>query len=287
MNAGRTVILALAAWALSASAVRGAEPPRQLIRDVVYNEMHDHERHGYWAYFIQKRVGQESRTEEQVETREGPVHRLLTTGGRPLTPVERQREEERLSEVVTNPREQRAIRDKYLEDEKRIGRIMNLLPEAFTYEYDGVEGDDIRLRFQPNPDFNPSGYEARVFHAMGGRIWISKEKRLARLEGHLIDDVVFGYGILGRLNKGGSFDLERVQVSATDWKTHVLDVHISGKAILFKTIAKDTHEVRSHFREIARETTVVQAKSLLDEDSAHFEALALQAQPPALLVSSK
>ena len=39
---------------------------------------------------------------------------------------------------------------------------------------------------------------------MIGEIWIDPvHQRVVRLEGHLQQDVDFGWGILGRLNKGG------------------------------------------------------------------------------------
>jgi hypothetical protein len=40
---------------------------------------------------IVKRVGTQSLTEEQVETRNGPVYRVLAMDGTPLTPDQRQK----------------------------------------------------------------------------------------------------------------------------------------------------------------------------------------------------
>ncbi len=34
---------------------------------------------------------------------------------------------------------QRKVREQYLEDERRIERIMQLLPIAFLYQYEGME----------------------------------------------------------------------------------------------------------------------------------------------------
>jgi hypothetical protein len=41
--------------------------------------------------------------------------------------------------------------------------------------------------------------------------------------------------------------MQRVQVSATEWKTAQLEIHISGRAMLFKTIARETSELRGSF----------------------------------------
>jgi hypothetical protein len=262
------------------------EATRQLIRDVVYNEMHDHDVHGYWEYTVQKRVGSQSLTEEQVETHEGPVHRLITVDGQSLSAAQQRQELDRLDKLVRDPSEQRQLKEKYFEDEQRIVRIVRLLPEAFLYEYDGREGEDLRFNFKPNPAFHPPTIEARIFHAMGGTIWIDgRYKRLARLQGHLVDDLTFGFGFFGRLNKGGWFNLERVRASDTDWKTHALEVQMTGKAILFKTISKDTHEVRSGFVPVSRGTTLAEARELLDRDAQRFTALAMQKRAVSLSAS--
>jgi hypothetical protein len=95
-------------------------------------------------------------------------------------------------------------------------------------------------------------------------MWIdTRMKRLARLEGHLEDNVDFGFGVLGRLDKGGWFRLQRTQVSTTDWKTERLEVHLSGRAMLFKTIARETSEARGGFAAVPPRLSLAQGVDLL------------------------
>jgi len=241
--------------------------PEQLIRDTVYNELHDHEGHGYWQYTIYKKTANELMSLEQVETKSGPVQRLIAVNGEPLTAQRRHDEDARLEEFLSDPAKQRKVREQYLEDERRIERIMQLLPIAFLYQYEGMEGDSYRLSFRPNPAFHPPTIEARVFHAMQGKVYVNARwKRLARLDGRLMDNIDFGYGLLGRLNKGGWFNLDRTRANETDWKTEMLEIHVSGRAVLFKTIAKDTREERFGFREVPRNITLSDAKRMLDSE---------------------
>jgi len=241
--------------------------PEQLIRDTVYNELHDHEVHGYWQYTIQKKTANELMSLEQVETKSGPVQRLIAVNGEPLTAQRRHDEDVRLAEFLSDSAKQRKVREQYLEDERRIERIMQLLPIAFLYQYEGMEGDNYCLSFRPNPAFHPPTIEARVFHAMQGKVYVNARwKRLARLDGRLMDNIDFGYGLLGRLNKGGWFNLDRTRANETDWKTEMLEIHVSGRAVLFKTIAKDTREERFGFREVPRNITLSDAKRMLDSE---------------------
>ncbi len=101
---------------------------------------------------------------------------------------------------------------------------------------------------------------------MAGTVWINaREKRLSRLEGQLVANVDFGYGLLGRLDKGGSFEMERVEVVPGNWKTRVLDVHITGHVILLKSIGKDQTERRSDFRQVPANLTLEAAEAMLEE----------------------
>jgi len=239
-------------------------PPGQLVREVVYNELHDHDSHGYWRYWIERHSQKGTRLDEQVETAEGPITRFDRSNGHPLDATERIAEEDRLNHLLNSPAEQARHRQEYVEDEKRIGRIVALLPDAFLYEYAGEENGCYRLRFRPNPDYPARSIEARIFHAMSGELWVSSRyKRLARLDGHLMENVDIGYGILGRLYQGGWFQLQRTRVSATDWKTERLEVHMRGRAMLFKTIARETSEIRSGFSPVPAGISLGQGVSLL------------------------
>ncbi len=268
-------ILALAIMAGRVSAQQLQPPPGQLVREVVYNELHDHELHGYWRFWIERHAQNETRLEEQVETADGPVSRLARSNGQPLDAAGRLAEERRLQRLLNSPAEQARHRQEHAEDEKRIGRIVALLPDAFLYEYAGVEKDCYRLRFRPNPEYSAHSIEARIFHAMSGELWIdSRYKRMARLDGRIEENVDFGYGILGRLYKGGWFQLQRTRVSATDWKTENLEVHMNGRAMLFKTIARETSEKRGGFLPVPAGLNLAQGVSLLD-----------QAQPDSALLA--
>lgn len=248
-------------------------PPQTLVREVVYNELHDHQRHGYWRYWIAQQAEHQSRLSQQVETADGPVARLVSTGGRPLSGDAAELEDQKLRRVAGSPAEQARRRQEYADDERRVGRILTLLPDAFLFENAGEENGVRRMRFRPNPAYPAHSIEARIFHAMSGEIAIdTRMKRLARLEGHLEENVDFGYGLLGRLYKGGWFLMERSAVSDTDWKTVRLEIHMNGRALLFKTIARETSERRGGFESVPAGLSMVQGIALLGAPPAQAAA---------------
>jgi hypothetical protein len=82
---------------------------------------------------------------------------------------------------------------------------------------------------------------------MAGEIWIDPvHLRVARLEAHLQQDVDFGWGILGRLNKGGWIVVEQAEVSGGQWRTVRFQMQLSGR-VVFKNRVFDTTEVQSNY----------------------------------------
>jgi hypothetical protein len=245
-----------------------AESAKQLVSEVISNELHDSGCDS-WQYRSFRVSGSQNVVREQVETPDGPLFRLIEDHGNPLDSVERKREDLRLEELVRKPGAMARVRQEHLQDEERMRRVIEMLPQAFLFEYDGPnEGDQIRLSFRPNPVFTPASYEARIVHALGGTLVVNQRlKRLIDMNGRLLDRVDFGYSILGHVEKGGTFEIRREQVSEVDWKTSLVDVHILGKVLLFKNVAKDQRESRSDFRPVPHDISVAEAKELLDKAS--------------------
>jgi hypothetical protein len=242
-----------------------AQSAHDLVKDVVYNELQERHQISLWQYRVEKRVASQTAVEQEVETRSGPVFRVLSRQGKPLDPAGQKKETERLNNLLRNPSEQARMKQDHEADEQRLQRLIAAMPEAFVYSYDGVENGNLRLSFQPNPAYNPQTYEARVYHALAGQIWIQPQyKRLVKLDAHIVNEIDFGYGLLGHIGKGGSFQIEREPMSNTRWKTSLLDIHLSGRIVFFKSINKDQHEQRSNFQPVPSDLDVQGAVAILD-----------------------
>jgi hypothetical protein len=240
------------------------ESPHDLVKDVVYNELQERRQVSLWQYHVEKRVASVATIEQEVETRSGPVYRVLARQGKPLDQAGQNKETERLNNLLRNPSEQARMKQDHDTEEQRLQRLMAAMPDAFTYAYDGATEGNLRLTFQPNPAYNPSNYETRIYHALAGEVWIdARLKRLVKIDAHIVNQIDFGYGLLGKIEKGGTFQVGREQVSDTRWKTNLLDVHVSGRIVFFKAISKDQREVRSNFRPMPANCSVQDAVTLL------------------------
>ena len=186
-------LLAVSSAAL-ALGQNSSPPAADLVNVVVANELADRVERRKWMYRIEKRDGKQTLREEQVETKDGPLHRLLAIDGRPLDPDQR-KQDARIDHLVINPSDQLKVKRAHDEDEQKLETLMHLMPEAFLYDYEGVEGTLVSIKFRPNPSYHPSTYEGLVVHSLAGTILIdSQQKRLAKLLGRLISPVEFAYG---------------------------------------------------------------------------------------------
>ena len=151
------------------------------------------------------------------------------------------------------PAKQRRRKQAEEEDADRAINVLRALPSAFLYQYagpgEGPTGKVEKFTFRPNPKFSPPDLETEVLTAMTGEIWIDPaQERVARLEGHLQQDVDFGWGILGRLNKGGWIVIEQADVGGpgSSGGPCTSQMEMSGR-VVFKTKVFDTTEDESQF----------------------------------------
>jgi hypothetical protein len=234
-----------------------------LVDTVVANELADREKFLKWSFTIEKREGKRTLTEMQVETKDGPLYRLLAIDGTALSFDQRQQDDARIGRLMKDSRPLLKLKQAQDEDELKLQKLVSLLPQAFVYDYDGVVENLVRLKFRPNPDYNPPTYEARVIHSLAGTVLIDPEqKRLAKVSGQMVNRVDFGYGLLGRIDSG-NVEWGRVEVGTQQWKTDFINIHFAGRMVLFKTVNKDQYERRSNFREVSGDLSLSDAKDLL------------------------
>ena len=111
----------------------------------------------------------------------------------------------------------------------------------------------MHLKFTPNPKFDPPNHETAVYVGMQGDMVIDENAmRIAKIDGTLFRDVDFGWGILGRLYKGGKFIIEQRDVGGR-WETVRETLQFNGRILLFKSLTIDSTETRNRFPARARE----------------------------------
>jgi hypothetical protein len=174
-----------------------------------------------------------------------------------------------------------ALRARMKRNEQHDGEqardMMNMLPNAFIWQITGRDNGNVTLSFRPKPDFTPGSMNGRVLAAMAGTMVVDEEHmRLRDLNGHLDHEVLFGWGIFGRISAGGTFRIVRDDVGFGSWQITQMHVHISGHALFFKTIGDQEDEITSDYHRTPDGVDLNKAAQMLrDGDVArelHLEA---------------
>lgn len=190
-------------------------------------------------------------TKDLVETEDGTVAQLVAVNDRPLDAEQELKEQQRLQALLADPGKQRHRRLSQEADTARALKVLRALPDAFVYHYAGqttVNGLPLeKFAFEPNPGYDPPDLETEALTALSGQIWIDPiSGRVEHLEGHLIRDVDFGWGILGRLYKGGWITIDQADVGGGVWRIVRFQMNMSARVVI-RTRTFQTIEETSHF----------------------------------------
>ena len=221
-------------------------------------------------YRLRKSSPRMTSTKEIAETRDGDVARLIAINDQPLSQDDEQREEARLDALLSDPARQRHRKQSEESDTGIVLKLLRMLPQAFLYEYEGVgqgpSGEVEKFHFRPNPAFSPPDLESQALTAMVGELWIDAlQERVTRLEGHLQQDTNYGWGILGKLDKGGWIVLEQGDVGVGQWRIVRFQIKMSLR-ILFKNKDFDSVQEMSQYTPLHASLDYRQAIQMLRGD---------------------
>jgi hypothetical protein len=245
---------------------------KKIVADASWNELHSKGPGRSFSYRQHKVDPKGSTVKEIVETKDGDVARLIEKDGKPLPPEEEQTEIARLNHLLEHPEVQEHRHKKEQEDSARGDEMVRMLPDAFLYTFDGMvdgpNGPCYRLKFRPDPAFTPPDREGEVYHGMVGELWVDQSQlRLVKIDAHLISDVNFGWGVLGRLYKGGSILVENADVGMHHWETTHMNLRLQGKVLMMKSVDFSTTEDFSDFQAQTQELSYQEAIHLLQKST--------------------
>lgn len=246
----------LGSFALVVAASAQQPPPGELVRTAIQNEMKDDARFHLFSWKQHNKNREKGdRIEYLVDTPQGILSRVVLIDGKPLTPEQRRAEDERIRKML-DPAQMRRKHKDQLEDEERTRKMLAAIPDAFDFVYldnfTGPNGHKLaHIKFSPSPNFNPPSRETLVFTGMQGEMLVDETAyRLVTIDGTLFKDVNFGWGILGRLYKGGRFVVEQSEITPTHWDTTKMILHFEGKVLMFKPLHIDESETSWDFQPV-------------------------------------
>jgi N12 class adenine-specific DNA methylase len=105
---------------LSVRPLLSAQTGNELIGDACHNEVHQRDEKALWASRVQRRIADHVYLEEEIETVEGPIHRLISVDGHEPSPSERKQDDARLHDLARSPKTRLALKKDRDADERKV-----------------------------------------------------------------------------------------------------------------------------------------------------------------------
>lgn len=191
-------------------------------------------------------------TRSVIETSEGRADRVVQFADGPLSSEQQAKQERRLKKLLSDhDAVKHELQDQKAETQRRI-RMVKAFPRAFFFDFVGRENGLLRFEFRPNPEFSPKDRETQMYRGMEGKVWVEPvHERIVQVQGKLVKDVSFGWGIVGRLNKGGIYEISQTQLSPGIWRITTLNVDVKGRMFFLNSFRFMRRESNSHFRPVS------------------------------------
>jgi hypothetical protein len=185
----------------------------------------------------------EDRIFRVVPTGTGTMKLLLSDNGKSADPLEYRKQLqlwEQTLELALKPNDSRAktAYAKFEKKKKDRAELIDGMKEGFNRKWVGREtmrGRDCDvIELNPNSNFHPHTTFQEAISRVTAKIWVDhSQNQLVRAEAHVVRDLSFGGGILGKLYRGGVFSIEQSEVAPGVWLPSRYQYDFTARKFLF------------------------------------------------------
>jgi len=278
---------------------RGDDPPlpplRELLLDLDRNEKSVEVKARDYTYHVHEdqqefdgngTVKKTSSADSESLTINGVrVNRVVARGGKPLTPDDVRKEDERIDKELVKARERREKNEGKGEDVNSRGDVLIpasrvLVLGTFTnLRRELLAGrPTIVMDYAGSPEAKTHGPAEGVIRDLVGTVWVDEADRvLVRGQGHFLNDFKIAGGLVVSIHKGFSFEFQAAKVNDDAWLPASFAGQGSARVLLFNSINGSLHATISNYRKFRTDVTIQPASHVLDENG---NPLPEQTAPP-------
>lgn len=195
-------------------------------------------------YFLHKSDNHGTVVRDVIETQDGSVGRLVSREGKPLTPEEDKAERDRLSAALGSASELRKKRKQEATSRALTKELVSVVPRAMIFtlhpgqpQLPSVTDPQIVYDFSPNPDFHPSSTAQQALTGLQGTLWVDRsDLHIIRMEGTIIRNTNFAWGLIARIYAGGHLEFEQAPYAPGKYAYSKLVMNLSLRELMVKTI---------------------------------------------------
>jgi hypothetical protein len=178
-----------------------------------------------------------------VPTGTGTMKLLLKENGKAVDPEEYHKQLiawRDLLQLMLQPDDSRtrSAYEKWQKKQQERRELVDAARNAFLTKWLGQEMRNGRLcdvfEVRPSPDFHPHSMAQDILTRVTAKIWVDHATdQLARGEAHVIHDISFGGGILGKLYRGAVFSIDQAEEAPGIWLPTRYQYDFTARKFLF------------------------------------------------------
>ncbi len=194
-----------------------------------------------------------------------PVRRVVKKDGKPLTPDEIAKENDRIDKIAAKARDKRdKADDKGKETDSRgneevtVSRLLELgsFTNARRVQLNGR--DTIAVDFAGDPKAKTRNRSEDVIRDLVGTAWIDERDHvLSRVDGHFLNAFKIGGGLIVNIQKDTRFSMVQTKVNDEVWLPARLEGQGAIRAILFFSFNGNGQIVNSDYRKFRTTSTIL------------------------------
>lgn len=105
------------------------------------------------------------------------------------------------------------------------------------------------LECSPRKGYKAGNIRARVFEKVRGKIWMdAADGEIVRVDAEVFDTVSIGWGLVGKIQKGTRFHLERRRLANGNWLPDSQSIRFAANYLVFKSLAQEEITRYSEYR---------------------------------------
>jgi hypothetical protein len=207
------------------------------------------------------------------------LDRIVGRDGKPLTPDEAQKEDERIDKEVAKAKERRAKAD--AKDRATDSRGDQLITASRFFElgkFSNERREDFNGRptilvdYAGDPNAKTKNSAESVVRDLVGTVWIDEADRtMTRADGHFLNDFKIGGGLVVDIRKGTNFSMREQKVNGEAWLPEQIDADGHLRALLFVSFTGRFHMTATDYRKFHATSSIVGTNGVIGPDGKPVE----------------
>jgi hypothetical protein len=215
------------------------------------------------------------------------IDRVVARNGKPLTPAELRKEDERIDKEVARAKSRRQKHEAKGEASDSRGDVIlsaSRILELGTFSNPrrvNLEGrPTIVVNYAGDASVKTRNAFEGIVRNLAGTVWIDEKDRvLVRGEGHFLNDFKVGGGLILKIHKGLSFDFRTSKINGEVWLPASVDGQGSARILLLDHLNGHFRLTTSDYRKFRATSTIIQSNRVIGPDGLPLPDLSPRGEP--------